>query len=53
MIQDMAENQKHGLQAAPKVSFLSGQKTMQERLVSQKKETRQCRKRLKYIYVQP
>lgn len=38
MIQDMAENQKHGLQAAPKVSFLSGQKTMQERLVSQKKK---------------
>lgn len=38
VIQDMAENQKHGLQAAPKVSFLSSQKTMQERLVSQKKK---------------
>lgn len=36
VIQDMTENQEHGLQAAPKVSFLGGQKTMQENSVSQK-----------------
>ena len=30
VIQDKAENQECGLQATPKVSFLSGQKTMQE-----------------------
>ena len=38
MIQDVAENQERGLQAAPKVSFLGGQKTMQESSVIQKKK---------------